>query len=96
MSVDQAQTKEIIELQLPDIRRNLANYEIEVTELSVSLENGSSGSDLSHSGSFRDDPGNDMTASYQRGKENDDIDEQMQEMLPQRYIRTNALVDLLV
>lgn len=96
LSVDRVQTKEIIELQLPDIRKNLANYEIEVTELSVSLENDLSGSNPRYSDSFRDGQGNDMTAPYQRGKQDDDIDEQMQEILPQRYIRTNALVDLLV
>jgi len=67
-----------------------------VTELSVSLENDLSGSNPRYSDSFRDGQGNDMTAPYQRGKQDDDIDEQMQEILPQRYIRTNALVDLLV
>jgi flagellar hook-length control protein FliK len=92
LSVSLSQTKEILELQLPDIRRSLVQHGIEVTELNVSLENGSLESDLRHSNLFRghgdDFRGSNSSAAYEQEEE--------RESSEQRDTTSDVLVDLLI
>jgi hypothetical protein len=71
LRVDRSETRRIIESQLPDIQRNLAQHKIEVIELSVSLENGSSRSDLWHSGLSHDNANTDEFTRYDPEEEED-------------------------
>jgi flagellar hook-length control protein FliK len=96
LSVDRAGTREMIELQLPDIKRNLAEHKIEVVELSVSLENETSESESRYSRQFRDDTDANPSVIHQRNRESEDIGGQIRELLPQRYVAKDALVDLFV
>jgi len=65
LCVDCLETKEIIEMQLPDIRRSLVQHQVEVANLSVSVDNGSFGSDLRQSG-FSDKNGSDARQTYEQ------------------------------
>jgi len=92
LSVNLLQTKAMIESQLPDIRRSLVQQSVEVTELSVTLENGSLESDTRHPNLFRDH-GN----SFRQTNSSAFYDqEEEREEFSQSDTRNNALVDLLI
>ena len=92
LSVSLPQTKEIIEAQLPGIRRSLVQHGMEIIELSVSLENGSLESDLRHSNLFRDhgNGSREINSSATHEQESE------RESSEQRDSRSNSLVDLLI
>ncbi len=92
LSVSLSQTKEIIEMQLQDIRKSLAQHEIEVIELSVSLENESLESSPRHSGLFR----NQGSGFKETHSSADYEQEEERESSEQENSRNNALVDLLI
>jgi flagellar hook-length control protein FliK len=75
MSVESLETKEIIELQLPEIKQSLLQHDVKVTELSISVDNGSHGSNLRNSGfsnersDFFDNTGSDSGQAYEQGDE---------------------------
>ena len=94
LGVDRPETKEIIELQLPAIRESLAQHGIEVTELSVSLENNSSESNFRHSGLSRNNTESHGSSTSDPEEENRDT--KNRDDIEQRYIAKEALVDLLI
>jgi flagellar hook-length control protein FliK len=92
LSVDRPETKGIIELQVPDIRRSLAQHEIDVAEFRVSLENGFSNSNPRYSNLLHDNADTDSLPAYERGDWNRSKGEHNTR---QRYYRSDSLVDLL-
>jgi len=94
LSVDRLATKGIIEAQLPDIRRSLTEQRIEISSLSVSLENSSPWQDSRHSGlSHNSSKGAQGSAGsfYRQGEEH-----RSDRQRYVRYTRSDALVDILI
>ena len=96
MSVESLETKEIIELQLPDIKQSLLQHDVKITELSVSLNNGSLGSNPRNSGfsnergDFFDNTGLDRGETYEQG------DEHRSNALTGQEITSDGQVNLLI
>lgn len=94
--VDSLETKEMIELQLPGIKQSLAQHEVEVAELSVSVDNRSFGSSLRNSG-FSDERGDfsDNTGS-DTGQTHEQENEHRSNASTEQNIMSDGQVDLLI
>jgi len=96
LSVDSLETKEMIELQLPGIKQSLTQHEVEVVELSVSVDDGSFGSNLRHSGfsdgrgDFSDNTGSDTRQTHEQE------DEHRPNASTEQNITSDGQVDLLI
>ncbi len=92
LSVNRPETKEIIEAQVPDIRRSLAQHEIKLAEFRVSLENGFSNFNPRYSNLLQDNADTDSRPAYEQGDWNRSKGEHNTR---QRYYTSDSLVDLL-
>jgi hypothetical protein len=96
MSVESLETKEIIELQLSDIKQSLLQHDVKITELSVSVDNGTLGSNLRNSG-FSDERGDFFdNTGLGRGQTYEQGDERRSNASTGQEIMSDSQVNLLI
>ncbi|MGB9598204.1 MAG: flagellar hook-length control protein FliK, partial [Candidatus Poribacteria bacterium] len=91
MNIANSITKEIIEAQLPDIRRSLMQYNIHLSEFNVILDNNNPKN--SSQNLLQQEKWSTQTWLYDRNNENKGNEEQKRRYA--RFISSNSLVDLL-
>lgn len=93
MNVANFVTKEIIEAQMPEIKRNLTQYDIQVSGFNVTLDNGNSKFSSQNPDSSQQNKWSTQSWLYDRNNKQKDGGDNKRRYL--RYVNNDSLVDLL-
>ena len=94
MSVASFATKEIIEAQLPDIKRSLMQYDLQVSGFSVTIDNGSSKFGSYNPNSSQQGKWSSESWGNNRGDENNNNSHENTKRY-MRYVNNESMVDIL-
>ncbi|MBD3182253.1 hypothetical protein GF312_08175 [Candidatus Poribacteria bacterium] len=94
LKVERLETKELIEFEIPNIIKTLASQDVEVSEIRVSLQNKSAGSESREWNFSRSSTNREMLANHEQGSEG--RQRENQEFSRRRYYMGETLVDMFI